>query len=74
MQLPGIDAGIEAKVHYPIPNHLQKASLDQDPQFGRTGLSKTESQCRSLISSPSHQYLSAQQLGYVVDRMRGFYR
>ncbi len=69
-----IDAGIEAKVHYPIPNHLQKASLDQDPPFGQTGLSKTESQCRSLISLPVHQHLSPEQLEYVVDRMRDFYR
>ncbi len=69
-----IEAGIEAKVHYPIPNHLQKASLDQDPPFGRTDLSRTEAQCRSLISLPVHQHLSRRQLEYVVDCAGKFYR
>ena len=69
-----IAAGIEAKVHYPIPNHLQKASLDQDPPFGRTDLSRTESQCRSLISLPVHQHLSDEQIEYVIDRIGEFYR
>ena len=68
-----IDAGIEAKVHYPIPNHLQQASLNQDPPFGRTGLSRTETQCRSLISLPVHQHLSAEQVGYVIATVRNFY-
>ena len=52
-----IDREIEAKVHYPIPMHLQQASLDQDPPFGRTDLSRTEAQCRSLITLPVHQHL-----------------
>ncbi len=69
-----IDAGIEAKVHYPLPNHLQKASLDQDPPFGRTDLSRTESQCRSLISLPVHQHLSDEQIEYVIDCVSSFYR
>ncbi len=68
-----IDAGVEAKVHYPIPNHLQKASLEQDPSFGRTALSRTESQCRSLISLPVHQHLSRRQLEYVVETVKGFF-
>ncbi len=69
-----IKAGIEAKVHYPIPNHLQKASLDQDPPFGRTDLSRTEAQCRSLITLPVHQHLSDEQIDHVIDCVRRFYR
>ena len=69
-----IDRGIEAKVHYPIPMHLQQASLDQNPPFGRTDLSRTEAQCRSLITLPVHQHLSDQQIDYVIDRVRRFYR
>lgn len=68
-----IEAGIEAKVHYPIPNHLQKASLEQDPPFGRTGLSKTEAQCRSLISLPVHQHLSDEQINHVIEAVGEFY-
>ncbi len=68
-----IEAGIEAKVHYPIPNHLQKASLDQDPPFGRTDLSRTEAQCRSLISLPVHQHLRDDQREYVVNTVKDYY-
>jgi len=67
------DAGIEAKVHYPIPNHLQKASLIQDPPFGQTDLSRTESQCRSLISLPVHQHLSGEQIDFVIECMKKYY-
>ncbi len=69
-----IDRGVEAKVHYPIPMHLQKATLDQEPPFGRTGLSRTEAQCRSLITLPVHQHLSEEQLDYVIGCVRTFYR
>jgi dTDP-4-amino-4,6-dideoxygalactose transaminase len=67
------DRLIEAKVHYPIPNHLQKASLDQRPPFGRTSLARTEAQCKSLITLPVHQHLSREQIDYVISAVRDFY-
>jgi dTDP-4-amino-4,6-dideoxygalactose transaminase len=69
-----IDSGIEAKVHYPIPMHLQKATLDQAPKFGKGDLSKTEEQCRKLITLPVHQHLTAEQIEYTIERIREFYR
>lgn len=69
-----IDREIEAKVHYPIPMHLQQASLDQKPPFGRTDLSKTEAQCESLITFPVHQHLTEEQIEYVIDCVNRFYR
>lgn len=68
-----LDNEIEAKIHYPIPVHLQKASLEQQPPFGQTNLSKTESQCKSLITLPVHQHLSDDQIEYVIDCVRSFY-
>jgi dTDP-4-amino-4,6-dideoxygalactose transaminase len=68
-----IERGIEAKVHYPIPNHLQKASLDQRPLFGRTDLSRTEAQCKSLITLPVHQHLSKEQVEYAISEVKRFY-
>jgi len=64
---------IEAKVHYPIPVHLQKASLDQDIPFGHTDLSRTETQVKSLITFPVHQHLSTEQIDYVIREVRRFY-
>lgn len=68
-----IDREIEAKIHYPIPMHLQQASLEQDPPFGRTDLSKTEAQCKSLITFPVHQHLSDEQIDYVIEQVKSFY-
>ncbi len=67
------DRGIEAKVHYPIPMHLQEATLAQNPPFGKTDLTRTEAQCKSLITLPVHQHLSTEQLNYVIGMVRGFY-
>jgi len=68
-----IDREIEAKVHYPIPMHLQQASLDQNPLFGKTDLSRTEAQCKSLITFPVHQHLSPNQIEYVIQCVREYY-
>lgn len=65
---------IEAKVHYPIPIHLQRASLNQKKSFQMTDLSKTEEQCKSLITLPVHQHLSDEQIHYVIDCISDFYK
>lgn len=65
--------GIEAKIHYPVPMHLQPATLEQDIPFGRTDLSRTEAQCRSLITFPVHQHLSPDQIEFVISSVREFY-
>ncbi len=66
--------GIEAKVHYPVPNHLQPAALSQKIPFGRTDLSRTEAQCRLLITFPVHQHLCPEQIDFVISSVREFYR
>ncbi|HNR86853.1 MAG TPA: DegT/DnrJ/EryC1/StrS family aminotransferase [Spirochaetota bacterium] len=68
-----IDRGIEAKVHYPIPMHLQKATLDQKTPYPHSDLSITEHQCKALITLPVHQHLSASHTGHVIDCIRKFY-
>lgn len=68
-----LENGIEAKIHYPIPMHLQQATLSQAPPFGKTDLSRTEAQCRSLITFPVHQHLSNEQIEYVIGEVRKFY-
>jgi dTDP-4-amino-4,6-dideoxygalactose transaminase len=69
-----IDRGIDAKIHYPIPMHLQQATLEQNPPFGKTDLSRTEAQCRSLITFPVHQHLTDEQIEYVISSVRDFYQ
>ena len=62
---------IEAKIHYPIPLHLQEACK----HFGykKGDFPVAESQAESIISLPVHQHLSPQQVEYVIQKVRDFY-
>ncbi|MFC1909229.1 DegT/DnrJ/EryC1/StrS family aminotransferase [Chloroflexota bacterium] len=64
--------GIETKVHYPIPIHLQKASEYLGYKEGDFPV--CEAQAKSIISLPVHQHLTSEQITYVIDNTRKFYR
>lgn len=62
---------IDAKVHYPIPLHLQEAA-------GNLGYKKgdfpvTEAQCKSIITLPIHQHLSREQIDYVIRKVKEYF-
>lgn len=64
--------GVEAKVHYPIPLHLQEAARELGYKEGDFPV--VEAQARSIISLPVHQHLTREQVEYVIELIRGFYR
>src|SRR6059036_917253 len=64
--------GIGSAVYYPVPLHLQ-------PCFGHLGyrpgrLPESERASREVLSLPVYPELSRDQLDYVIDAIRGFYR
>ncbi len=63
--------GVEAKVHYPIPIHLQKPYREMGYELGDFPV--CEKQAKTIISLPIHQYLSAWQIMKVVNLIRKFY-
>lgn len=63
--------GIEAKVHYPLPIHLQQASKYLGYREG--DFSVCEAQAKSIITLPVHQHLTENQIAYVIDTIRKFY-
>ncbi len=67
-----IENGVEAKVHYPIPIHLQQAAKYLGYKEGDFPV--CEAQTRSIITLPVHQHLSQEQLEYVVDMIKKFYQ
>ncbi len=69
-----LDNEIEVKIHYPIPVHLQKAVLDQKNPFGKSDLINTVNQCNSLLTLPVHQYLSDNQINFVIEKIKEFYK
>ena len=64
--------GVEAKVHYPIPLHLQEASRYLGYKKG--DFPETEAQASSIITLPAHQHLKQSHLEYVVKKIKEFYK
>ena len=64
--------GIETKIHYPIPLHLQKASRSYKYKKGDFPVS--EMQAKELLTLPVHQYLSIKQIKFTVDKIIEFYQ
>lgn len=64
--------GIEAKIHYPIPLPYQKCCKKLGYKPG--DFPKTERDTSSVITLPSHPYLTDRELDYVIDTVSQFYR
>jgi dTDP-3-amino-2,3,6-trideoxy-4-keto-D-glucose/dTDP-3-amino-3,4,6-trideoxy-alpha-D-glucose/dTDP-2,6-dideoxy-D-kanosamine transaminase len=67
-----LENGIEAKVHYPIPLHLQKGLKPLG--YRRGDFPESERQAREVISFPVDQHLTADQIQYAIDTVKRFYR
>lgn len=63
--------GIETKVHYPTPLHLQPCSAALGYQRG--DLPVTEAQAQRILSLPVHEHLSEEQVEWVSQSIRAFY-
>ncbi len=66
-----ISQGIEAKVHYPIPLHLQQAARDLG--YKRGDFPVAERQADELITLPVHQFIGPEQIDFVIETIRAFY-
>ena len=64
--------GVETKIHYPIPIHLQKPC--QALGYKKGDFPECEKQAEEILSLPIHQYLEEEQLDYVIDRIKKFYK
>ena len=62
---------IDAKVHYPVPLHLQEAAKELG--YGKGSFPVTESQASTVITLPAHQFLDVSQLDYMVASIKEFY-
>ena len=66
-----ISRGIEAKVHYPVALHLQQAAASLG--YKRGDFPNAERQADELITLPNHQFISAEQIEFMVATIRDFY-
>jgi len=67
-----LNNGIEAKVHYPIPLHLQRCSTHLGYKEGDFPV--TESQAKSIITLPVHQHLREAEMAYMISKIKEFYK
>ena len=63
--------GVEAKVHYPVPLHLQPASRHLGYKAGDFPVA--EAQARSILTLPVHQHLTDEEIEHMIRCVRGFY-
>ena len=67
-----IDRGIEAKVHYPVPIYRQPALKHLGHKVGDFPVSDRHT--HEIITFPCDQHLSREEMDYVIESVRGFYR
>ncbi len=63
--------GIDAKIHYPIPMHLQPASKIY--RYKRGDFPFTEKISKNIMSLPVHEFLSKKDLLFVIKKIKEFY-
>lgn len=65
-----IESGVETRVHYPIPIHLQKAANNLGYKLG--DFPKAEKQSTNSLSLPIYPELSDSQIEYVASQIKTF--
>jgi len=66
-----LERGVRAKVHYPVPLHLQPAASGLGYKPGDFPV--CEAHCRSMLTLPVHQHLTSQEIDSVAGEVRRFY-
>ncbi len=67
-----LDAGIDVKVHYPTPLHLQTVGRNLGYRPG--DCPNAERQADEILTLPLHEYLTPDDLGYMAEQIHTFYR
>lgn len=66
-----ITHGVDAKVHYPIPMHLQPAAKKYG--YKRGDFPNAEKIASCTLSLPVHEFIQKNELDYMIDLIKGFY-
>lgn len=63
--------GVEAKVHYPVPVHLQPAAAYLGHRPGDFPVCEADARC--MITLPAHPYLTLAEVDYAIEQVRAFF-
>lgn len=64
--------GIDAKIHYPKPLHLQKPCVVNKYNKGKFPIALKVS--KNIISIPVHEYIKKKEIEYVITKIKNFYK
>src|SRR5262249_43574667 len=65
------ERGVEAKVHSPVPVHLQPAARPLGYKAGDFPISERDARC--IITLPVHQHLTDEEVEYTIQQVHAFY-
>lgn len=63
--------GIDAKVHYPVPMHLQPAAKQYGHVKGDFPMAETVAD--NCLSLPVHEFITREQLDFMIEKIKAFY-
>jgi dTDP-4-amino-4,6-dideoxygalactose transaminase len=66
------DQGIPTMIYYPVPLHFQKAF--HQPSYGEGSFPVTENLSKSVISLPIHTEMPGDQVDFVCDRVKQYFK
>lgn len=66
-----LDTGVRAKIHYPVPVHLQPAAEYLGYKEGDFPV--CEQDCKEILTLPVHQHLTDEEIDYAIDQIKAFY-
>jgi dTDP-4-amino-4,6-dideoxygalactose transaminase len=66
-----IERGVEAKVHYPVPLHLQQAAASLG--YKRGDFPVSERQASEVMTIPAHQFITPEHVDYTLLQIGTFY-
>jgi dTDP-4-amino-4,6-dideoxygalactose transaminase len=67
-----LSEGVDTKIHYPVPIHLQKAAAYLGYKKGDFPV--TEKQCETILSLPVFPQLTDEEVNYVIEKINLFYK
>ena len=67
-----IKNGIDAKIHYPIPVHLQKAA--RYLKYKKGDFPVCEKLARTSLSLPVHEFINKKLINHIVNTINKFYK
>ena len=63
--------GIDAKIHYPKPMHIQKPCIDNN--YHKGNFSNAIKISKNIISLPVHEYINKKDIKFVINKIKKFY-